>query len=368
MTDSPCSTATEDSFADRCMEPAGPQPCQECPWRKINRGRSHPDQAPYTDDWLTTKWRSVSQDGNNFACHLFDAGALHYSDELKAAGFKKPADIGARKECAGMVAMVTRELEAIIASPSFEEYRQERPYGLTQESLDYFAARLRGEIQPPFKPSEYIDMAEILDMHDVVKPDSMTWTYDTTFLNNLNGLITTLMPEYRECGCTVCTEHHTVHDMLPLHTAEDLDVTVDAELHPLLHAMAATGIRTTASCIDIREAITELSPDMLGPLMNLSDPNTINYGPVLRRQAAFIELRNDTEPEKLFLAAAGKTPGLDINHQNSRSQIIFQREHLPILATFATLTAQHLAAKPSQAVKPPATKRKPTRKKRKGNR
>ncbi|MDE8667998.1 hypothetical protein PY310_05295 [Pseudarthrobacter sp. H3Y2-7] len=356
MTENTCGTTAEDNFTERCMEPAGPQPCQECPWRKINRGRSHPDQAPYTDDWLTTKWRSVSQDGNIFACHLFDAGALHYSEEIKAAGFKKPADIGARKECAGMVAMVTRELEAIIASPSFEEYRQERPYGLTQESLDYFAARLRGEIQPPFKPSEYIDMAEILDMHDVVKPDSMTWTYDTTFLDNLNGLVKILMPKYRECGCTVCAEHHTVHEMVRLHTAEDLEVTVDAELHPLLHAMAATGIRTIASCIDLREAITELSPDMLAPLMNLADPATISYGPVLRRQASFIELRNDNPAEKIFLAAAGQLPGVDATHQNLRSQIIFNREHLPTLAGFVNLTAQHVALKAARQTKQPNTR------------
>ncbi|MDQ0117453.1 hypothetical protein J2T22_000623 [Pseudarthrobacter defluvii] len=342
------------------MEPASAQPCQECPWRIANRGRSHPDQAPYTDDWLTTKWRRVSQDGTAFACHLFDAGALHYSDDLKEAGFKKPTDIGARKECAGMVAMVRRELETVIASPSFEEYQQSRPYGLSRQALDYFGARLNGEIGPAFKPSDYIDMAEILDMHDVVKPGSMAWTYDTTFLNNLNGLITTLMPELRECGCTVCTEHRTVHEMLPLRTAENLDVTVDADLHPLLLAMASAGIRTTASCINIREAITKLSPDMLGPLMNLSDPATINYGPVLRRHAAFIELRNDTDPEKLFLAAAEKTPGIDINHQNSRSQMIFLRGHLPILAQLAALTAQHLAPKPAP--------RKPAKKKRKGNR
>ncbi len=361
-----CNTTTEDSFADRCMEPAAAQPCKECPWRTENRGRSHPDQAPYTDDWLTTKWRSVSQEGNNFACHLFDAGALHYSEELKAAGFKKPADIGARKECAGMVAMVRRELEAIIASPSFEEYQQARPYGLSQQSLDYFAARLRGEIEPPFKPSEYIDMAEILDMHDVVKPDSMTWTYDTTFLNNLNGLITTLMPEYRECGCAVCVEHRTVHDMLPLHTAEDLDVTVDAELHPLLHVMALAGIRTIGSCINLREAITAISPDMIGPLMNLSDPATINYGPVLRRHAAFIELRNDNPAEKVFLAAAQRVPGLYVTHQNSRSQIIFEREHLDLLTGFAGLTAQHLTRQPTPKAKP-ATKYKP-RNKRKGKR
>jgi len=344
-------------FAERNLQQSASQPCQECPWRTVNRGRSHPDQAPYTDDWLTMKWRRVSQEGTAFACHLFDGGALHHSGEIEAAGFKKAADIGERKECAGMVAMVRRELEAIFANPSFEAYQQSRPYGLSKAGLDYFLARIRGDVQPPLRTSDYTDMAEILDMHDVVKGNSLTWTYDATFLNNLNGLILTLEPKLRECGCEVCAEHHTVHDMIPLHTAEGLDVDVDAELHPLLLALAAAGIRTTASCIDIHEAIEAISPDMIDPLMNLADPDTINYGPVMRRRAAFIELRNDAQPEALFIAALELFEGVEVTPANSRVQMIFDRDQVPTLTELAGLTAKFVAdqnrPKPKRALRKP---------------
>ncbi|WP_024366178.1 hypothetical protein [Arthrobacter sp. TB 26] len=339
-----CNTA---HYKDRNVEPASLQACRECPFRKVNRGREHPDREPYTDPWLTRIWRRVSQEGGTFSCHMFDGGVVHYSDEIKAAGYKKPADIGGMKECAGMVAMVKRELDLIMTSPTFEQYQASRPAGLTQPAISYFLARIRGEVGPALRTSDYTDMAEILDMHDVVDTNGMDWKYDAAFLNSLSSLVTTLLPTQRECDCIVCAQHHTVHQMQPIHTAEGLDVQVDAELHPLLVTLASAGIRTTASCIDIHEAVTQLAPSWIGPMMNYDTPGGEKYQQALRRKAAFIELRNDTEPEKLFLAAAEKLPGADVAHKTSSSRVVFLREHIATLTAFAVLAAQHLAPKPA---------------------
>lgn len=348
MTDESCNT----HYKDRDTQKAGLQACQECPFRKVNRGREHPDQAPYTDPWLTRIWRRVSQDGGSFSCHMFDAGVVHYSDDIKDAGYKKPADIGERKECAGMVAMVRRELDLVLSSPSFEEYRQARPAGLSQESLDYFLARIRGDIGPEFRTSDYMDMADVLDMHDVVDTDGMDWKYNEGLLNSLSSLVKTLLPTQRGCDCIVCEKHHTVHDMQALRTAEGLEVQVDSELHPLLLALAKAGIRTTASCVDIHEAITELAPSWLGQLLNYDTPGGTNYQQALRRQAAFIELRNESAPEKLFLAAVENLSGADVTHKNASSQIVFLREHLAALTGVALLVGQQQA----KADNPPARK------------
>lgn len=322
------------------MQPAGLQACQECPWRKENRGREHPDRTPYTDEWLTGIWRDIANDGGTFSCHLFDAGVVHYSDEVKAAGFKEPADIGGSKECAGMVAMVKRELELVLTSPSYTQYRDERPAGLSEEAISYFLARVKGEVGPTFRMSEYMDMADILDMHDVVDTDSMTWKYSAAFASDLNGLISTLLPELRTCECVVCTDHHKVHDMLPLTTAEGLDVSVDAELHPLLFELAKAGIRTTASCIDIHAAVKTLAPTWIDPLMNADVPGKLNYQTALRKQAAFIELRNDQATEKLFLAGSRLLAGIEVSDGNARSQIVFTRTFVPTLTAIARHSAE----------------------------
>jgi hypothetical protein len=337
MTENACKST---HFKDRTMQPASLQACKECPFRKANRGREHPDQEPYTDAWLTGIWRSISQRGVSYSCHLFDAGVLHYSDEIKAAGYKEPADIGGSKECAGMVAIVKRELDLVVTSPTLEQYQESRPAGLTKPAISYYLARIRGDIGPEFRMSDYMDMTEILDMHDVVDPNSIEWNYDAAFLNDLSSLVAT-----RECNCIVCIEHHTVHQMEPLHTAEGLDVQVDADLHPLLLALAHAGIRTTASCIDIHEAVTKLAASWMDPLMNSDVPGRMNYQKVLRRQGAFLELRNDSKPERLFLAAAELIDGIEVTADTARSQIVFDRDHIETLTALAVLTAQHLAPK-----------------------
>lgn len=346
MTDA-CNTT---HFKDRTHEQASLQACKECPFRTVNRGREHPDQEPYTDAWLTGIWRRITQHGVSYSCHLFDPGVLHYSDEIKAAGYKKPADIGGSKECAGMVAIVKRELDLVMASPTFEQYQESRPAGLTKPALSYYLARIKGDIAPEFRMSDYMDMTEILDMHDVVDPASVEWNYDAAFLNDLSSLVPT-----RACNCIVCTEHDTVHRMQTLHTAEGLDVQVDAELHPLLLALAHAGIRTTASCIDIHEAVTKLAASWMDPLMNYDPPGRMNYQKALRRQGAFVELRNDNKPELLFLAAAELIGGIEITANPSRSQIVFDRDHIRTLTALAVGISQHLTPEEPKP-KPPADK------------
>lgn len=329
-------------FSDRTMQQAGLQACQECPFRKANRGRVHPDLEPYTDPWLTSIWRNVPKDGGSFGCHMFDAEAVHYSEDVKGAGYKKPADIGERKECAGMVAMVRRELEVILKSATYSDYAKARPFGLTEKSAEYFTARLNGEIEPPLRFSDYIDLADILDMHDVVDASDISWTFSESFLQDLHGFVKAINPAGNECACIVCTRHSEVHKMKTLSTADGESVKVDADLHALLHSMARAGIRTTSSCINIREAAAALAPNEVGPLMNAARRDVIGYEKPMRAHAPFIELRTGKASEDAFLKIISGFHGVTVTKGMGRAQAVFSTRHIPVLTALASVISRKI--------------------------
>ncbi|MGY4544512.1 uncharacterized protein (DUF2249 family) [Arthrobacter sp. UYNi723] len=139
------------------------------------------------------------------------------------------------------------------------------------------------------------------------------------------------MPSIRECDCEVCQRHSEVHPALTLTTAEHLTVDVDADLHPLLSALAAAGIRTTDSCINMHETITAIAPGHYGEIINGHDRNTMNYETVLRRQAAFIRLRNDNDTEQVFITTAGKIPSTEAFTSGALTQLVFPQTAIPAL-------------------------------------
>ncbi|MGY4543127.1 hypothetical protein ACVWY0_003055 [Arthrobacter sp. UYNi723] len=165
MTENACNTT---HGTERPMEPARLQNCQECPFRKTNRHREHPLGIQYTDGEFAKLWRNVSQDGGAFGCHMWDSDAHPFDATVKDAGYHKPAEVGSRIECAGMVAMVERELDIADAAPSYAEYHQQRPLGMSKKAILIYSARRLGEMGPELRFSGHINKDEILDPHDVI--------------------------------------------------------------------------------------------------------------------------------------------------------------------------------------------------------
>lgn len=318
-------------YQDRDMLPAKLMNCQECPFRKENHNRAHPLGLQYTDGEFSTLWREVSQDGAKFGCHMWDADLHPFDERVEAAGFKKPADVGSRIECAGMVAMVERELDIVDASPSYSAYIKERPLGMSKKAIMVYSARRRGELAPPLRFSEHIKKEDILDPHDVIDPKSTRWQLSDKQADVILRTIQAVLPTFRACECEVCERHTEVHQALPLVTAENLTVEVDAELHPLLSVLAQAGIRTTDSCINMHETIMAIKPAFYGPMTNGYVLDTMNYGTVMRKREAFIRLRNDSDTEEAFIAAAARCAGVETMTSGALTQIIFPKESIDAL-------------------------------------
>lgn len=328
MTDA-CQNTTHAS--DRPMEPAKLQNCQECPFRKTNLHRDHPNGIQYTPGEFSKLWRNVSQDGGMFGCHMWDADLHPFDESAKEAGFHAPVDVGARIECAGMVAMVERELDIADAAPSYEEYHRQRPLGMSQKAILIYSARRIGERGPALRFSEHINKDDILDPHDVVDSSSLKWQFSEEQAGKLLRTLEARMPAARKCDCIICERHGEVHPSRTLTTAEDLTVEIDAELHTLLSAMAAAGIRTTDSCINLHECIMAIEPRGYAPLINGSQRGTMNYERVLRRKAAFIRLRNDGSQEQAFISRAEKLPGIETTATGLLTQVVFPQDSIPAL-------------------------------------
>lgn len=331
MTDA-CNTT---HYTDRPMAPAKLMNCQECPFRKENQNREHPNGTQYTAEEFTTIWRAVSQDGAQFACHMWDADLHPFNEAAKVAGYHKPVDVGSRIECAGMVAMVERELDIADASPTYTEYNLQRPVGLSKKSVLAYSSRRSGKSGPELRFSEHINKGDILDPHDVINPESLKWRFAEPQADALLRTVEALMPSLRECNCKVCQHHTEVHDARELTTAENLTVQVDADLHPLLSVLASTGIRTTDSCINLYEPIMALSPDRYGPITNGYVPGTMNYGSTLRRRAAFIRLHHGSAAEQSFIAGAERIPGVEVTSSGALTQIVFPKNSIPALMNAA---------------------------------
>lgn len=327
MTDA-CNTT---HYSERPMAPAKLMTCQECPFRKENQNREHPSGTQYGPEEFTRIWRGVSQEGDNFTCHLWDANLHPFNDEAEAAGYHRPVDVGHRIECAGMVAMVERELDIADASPTYTEYQRKRPLGMSKKSIMTYSARRQGTTGTELRFSEHVSKDDILDPHDVINPGSHEWRFSQQEADALLRTVEAIMPTLRGCDCRVCEHHTDIHAPLELVTAENLTVKVDAELHPLLSALASAGIRTTDSCINLYEPIMALSPDRYDPITRVSSPGVMNYGSALRRRAAFIRLRNDNSTEQHFIASAERIPSVEVTKSGALTQVVFPKNVIPAL-------------------------------------
>jgi hypothetical protein len=91
------------------------------------------------------------------------------------------------------------------------------------------------------------------------------------------------------CGCRVCTRHGEVHAQVP-RVLLGATVHVDAELAPLLDALAGDGVMTVASCVDWADATARLWPASLPHLLATRGRPSVHYGQVVADRLAFVRL------------------------------------------------------------------------------
>lgn len=309
--------------------PAAAKACSECPWRKSNADREHPG-GMYSDDVFTRSWRGIALDGNFFGCHLFDAGFYPVSEEAEEMGYKMPADIGARRECAGLLAVIREELKHFASYDSHEAYIAARPVGLSKGVLLRIKQRLEGIVEPALRFSP--NATDIADPMERVDQNSLEWTFgregQVAMKLNLDALIGD------SCDCPLCAGHTSVHPSKDLVLDGGEIVPVDEELHELLMAMNAVGIRTTDSCVDVADALDKLYPDRKTALLR-APAGKVNYRSMILRQAAHIRFNNTSLAARAFRETAAKTPGIEVTTSGLMTQLVFDPSSTPVLTTYA---------------------------------
>lgn len=316
------SEKSETHMNDRGFKKSGLNACQECPFRTSNLGRPHPDPVMYSQDEITRIWRSVTHDGSHQNCHMFDGDLHPWKDEWAASGYKKPVNIDGNRECAGILAMVKRELDAAVTFPSFDAYAEARPLGLKRGAFERLLKRRDGD-GPEIRLSEYMTDDEVARPESFVDTSSIAWILDPTSLDRMLRAVQAIYRPARDCDCEYCERHGEFHEQADLTTAENEVVHVDQELLPLLTSMASQGIRTTESCVNFREVIEGIAPEQIPPLINGAPRSVLSHEEALRRSGSYIRLINESEPEKRFIARAGQIEGVSITHSSSITQIVF---------------------------------------------
>lgn len=316
--------------ADLPKIPAATKPCLECPWRKSNTDREHYTNQ-YSTQEFTRLWRSIAVDGDFFGCHLFDADYHPVPEVSQAMGYKKPADVGARRECAGSVAMIAREIRLADSYSDYSEYIKARPVGLSQRALGTLKKRWAGDLAPALRFPEDED-PDLADPMERVDQDSWEWLLSDAGQANL--LVTLEAINGSMCECPVCTNHSTVHPSRDLVLPDGVKVPVDEELHGLLTAMIQAGIQTIDSCIDIADALDQLWPERKPTLLR-APAGKLNYRNMILQRAAHIRFNNMSTAAKAFQQTAEKTPGIEVSTGGSMTQIIFQPTRIPVLTTYA---------------------------------
>lgn len=286
MTDA-CEFSTDPKF------PAAKVACDECPVRRSNVHK--PSAAGwYEQGNFEGIWRDITQ-GSFLGCHKFDGPATTgYSDVMEAQGYKRPTNLEGRKECAGMAALIQREIEAAKTYPNFDSYIKARPTGLQRAGWELVRNRLNGDGLPLTAPADQ-NSADLITPAEHVRLDSMHWLHGETKLFEWASLANSLadehgFPKERDCTCRVCTNHNIVHPAKDLTTADGATVQVDVILHPLLEALASAGIRTTASCENLHDAMQKLWPEQIPIILN-PEPGTVNYAGVVAERQAVIRFK-----------------------------------------------------------------------------
>lgn len=110
---------------------AASKACSACPWRRSNQGKPHPD-GWYTKKNLTRLWAGLrSADAPGMSCHPTD------SDNPVPEGHATVPEGVEKRECAGSLLIVQRELKRFEADP--EGYTKgRRTRKLTRAGLAYW--------------------------------------------------------------------------------------------------------------------------------------------------------------------------------------------------------------------------------------
>ena len=322
---------------DRDRTQSGKAMCQECPFKEKNRGREHSFNH-YQNANLTGYWRSVSQEGSHFNCHMFAPSAYAYDQADIDNGFKHPTNLGNARECAGTVAMLRRELEVLATYPTWGDYKKDRPTGLSQKVVQRLQQRLNGEVDPPLNYSDFVKPEDVIHPEDWIETSDLAWKFSRHTAMNMLLIMSVIAPETNECDCRTCTNHEQVHAGKELVTSQGFSVTVDADLHPLLQALAKAGAESTESCVNLHEAVSRLAPGEVGALTNLP-AGDVNYRPVMVSKNAFIRLSNQSAAAKAFILAANNIPSIGITTYKQVTQLVFPTRAIPALVRIAEVVA-----------------------------
>ena len=153
----------------------------------------------------------------------------------------------------------------------------------------------------------------------------------------IGSLFADLAAELRPCSCPVCSRHDEAHLQVRA-VLLGPEARVDAELAPLLHALAVAGVLTVSSCVDLAEAVERIQPAMLpGILARRGEPG-LHYGDVIARRWAFVRVL-DTPAAAPFLEAVDRLGG-EVVPSGIVAQAAFPRDRLQRL-TWALGDVEH---------------------------
>ena len=328
-------TSNEEHFEthkdDRGNTPAGLNACRECPFRTENLDRPHPNPIMYARSELTRLWHGVSREGNPSNCHMFDGDMHPWNPSYAEQGYKKPANTGNNRECAGLLAMVKRELERYMTCESYADYANKHPQGLSEVSLRKVLERISNPDRPSIRFSDFLQSTDVVEPEQFVIEESAAWQLTNEQAATLAYDMQALFPSVRACNCAVCSGHTAVHQSRELHTAEGQTVAVDSDLWPLLNSMAKAGLRTTDSCVNLREVIETVDPHSLTTVINGTERGVLSYERVVREQLAFIRLRNDSTVEQRFISSVTNLAGVEVQTTGSITQLAFTSAHIDAL-------------------------------------
>lgn len=323
--------------------PAAAQACRECPFRRSNTDREHYGNQ-YSTEEFTRLWRAIAVEGKLFECHLTDTDHP-VPPESQAMGYKKPVDIGARRECAGSVALIRREIRLAMAYNEHADYIRDRPTGLSEQAFRHLQLRLQGELEPAVRFAADPGESDVADPADRIETSSWEWMFSTE--GNADMLLVVQDLLGKACDCPVCAGHTTVHRSLPLALPDGGMVEVDQELHSLLTLLVEAGIRTTDSCINITDALERLWPERL-PLLRQSI-GSMNYSSMVESRAAHIRYNNESPAAQAYTALASQLPAIEVSGVGPVTQLVFAADAIPLLVGLAAALRKVATSKPADA-------------------
>lgn len=303
---------------------ASGNPCQECPFRKSNAGREHP-HGVYSNEQFTTEWKRVTE-GDFFACHVTAPDLHPYDERSKTAGYVTPVETGQRPECAGSALAIQREIALAAEYPDYDAYKAARPTGLSRRAFVKAIQRVNGTATPALRAPSKFPLDAIRDPSTEIDATSPVWSLGGEVTDALVARIDELLG----CSCPVCVRHAEVHPVRTIVTSDGGSATVDETLADLLEVMNRSGIRTTDSCQNLLQAVTQLWPERLRALSR-EQAGTVTYAKTIRTGNAFIRMHATSPAEKRFLEATVGIQAVTAQRSGDIAQVDFPLSELPRL-------------------------------------